>query len=381
MKKLLILILCTACFINVYADKRKNSDNIGAIITYNLPKRVVDVTVELSKTIYQEGPFAQYAQKLLSIPSSSVIKNTSSECTVSKISLKGRSVLDTRAAFKMKMIGAYEELRLSYTSQGFLASFNAKDVYNPKEEKETTYQVKDEKKIEDIFPESFIVDRTYKIIEEAEVKIDSLEMSFEKKSKNKSQAQRILKSNEEKAKDAAHLLFKLRKRRFKILTCNYKILPQDGKSYKEIVKHLKKLEKRYLELFTGRKIHRKIKRTFCTEIKKDEKSVLVARYNDEGKFFTKGLSGTPIHIDLSNITYALPKMTTVAKPGGNFIYYRLPVHAQLNVFDGKRLVAYKRMILPQWGAIGKLSTDILIDRKLAVEFYPQYGTIKRIYTK
>lgn len=381
MKKLLILILCTACFINVYADKRKNSDNIGAIITYNLPKRVVDVTVELSKTIYQEGPFAQYAQKLLSIPSSSVIKNTSSECVVSKVLLKGRSVLDTRAAFKMKMIGAYEELRLSYTSQGFLASFNAKDVYNPKEEKEKTYQVKEEKELEDIFPESFIVDRTYKIIEEAEVQIDSLEMSFEKKSKNKSQAQRILKSNEEKAKDAAHLLFKLRKRRFKILTCNYKTLPQDGKSYKEIVKHLRKLENRYMALFTGRKIHRKIKRTFSVNMKKGEKSVLVARYNDEGKFFAKGLSGTPIHIDLSNITYALPKMTTVAKPGGNFIYYRLPVHAQLNVFDGKRLVAYKRMILPQWGAIGKLSTDILIDRKLAVEFYPQYGTIKRIYTK
>ena len=53
----------------------------------------------------------------------------------------------------------------------------------------------------------------------------------------------------------------------------------------------------------------------------------------------------------------------------------------VQVFNGKTIIGQKNIVIPQLGNVAKISTDVLIDQNYSVDFYPQLGSIKRVYSK
>lgn len=380
MKKIFLILLLTVSIFNSYAGSRKGKEDIKVKLNYNLPLRALDVKVCLERTVYTKGVFTQYAEKYLGVSKSELITENREEWVLSSVSIDTHEEIDPNAFFSIKTTEDYKSLKLLLSPEGYLAGFNTNQKIVSKGGESTFINHKSEK-VKDIVLERFCLDRPFKVVEDTTLII--VEENGEATQRSKVKGKRIAKTIEQKAADAAHIIFKLRKRRFKILTCNYEQLPKDGKSYREIIKNLNALEQRYLELFFGKQRIFKQTRSFSVRPVKEKNSITIARYsNAKGFVGNNNLSSIPVVLELKNISVnAKSKLLSTETYGGNYLFFRVPARVDVQVFNGKSIIGQKNIVIPQLGNVAKISTDVLIDQNYSVDFYPQLGSIKRVYSK
>ena len=380
MKKIFSILLLTVIVFNSYAGGRKAKEDIKVKLNYNLPLRVLDVKVCLERTVYTKGIFIQYAEKYLGVSPNELITENREEWALSTVSIDTHEEIDPKAFFSINTSKNYKSLKLFLSPEGYLAGFNT-DLKLESKEKESTFINHQSQKVKDIVLERFCLDRPFKVVEDTSLII--VEENGEATQHSKVKGKRIAKTVAQKAADAAHIIFKLRKRRFKILTCNYKQLPKDGKSYQEIIKNLNALEQRYLELFFGKQRKFKQNKSFTVRPIKDKKSVTITRYsNAKGFVGNNDLSSIPIVLEFKNVSVNnKSRLLSTETYGGNYLFYRVPARVDVQVFNGKTIIGQKNIVIPQLGNVAKISTDVLIDQNYSVDFYPQLGSIKRVYSK
>ena len=191
----------------------------------------------------------------------------------------------------------------------------------------------------------------------------------------------MTKSVEEKAAEAAHQIFKLRKRRFKILTANFEVLPPDGKAYAVIVEELRKLENEYLSLFLGKKVSVKKDYQFSYTPKAGEAGGVIFRMSPQmGPVGVNDLGGRPIRVDFKSlgITDELAILPIAGVAPTSQIAYRIPGKADISISNGKKILYKGRMSIAQFGKIGKLPADVLLNENYSIEFHPDLGSIKNV---
>lgn len=378
MRKILLFAFFTVIALSILANPRKNTDNYKIKVNYNLPRTVLDVKVTLERKVYHKGVYAKYAEKYLGISSSEVINADSESWSLSNIDISTHSEIDPSAFFNIEVLDDYTAGDISLSTEGFLLGFNV-DL-NQKEFQESTIQINDEpRKFDNIALENFVLDRPFKVVEDTTISI--IEKDGEVQQKSKIKGKRQLKTEEEKASDAAHVIYKLRKRRFKILTCNYEHLPQDGQSYKQILENLDILEKKYLELFFGRESKEFISETYNIIPEKNDSSAVVTRYvSSKGFVGKKNVAGVPIILEFSNVNVDKNYNQLLANKSesGNYINYRIPASTIVHIYDGKKQIGYKNMIIPQFGEISYFSVEELLGNNLSVVLHPNYGSIKKL---
>ncbi len=227
----------------------------------------------------------------------------------------------------------------------------------------------------------FSIDPNLLIKKDTVYKVVETDTAFIKVAELKEQA--IAKSLEDKAKEAAHQLFKLRKRRFKILTANYEVLPPDGKAYEVIIRELDKLEREYLALFLGKEVSVMERGQFSYKPTANDKGGVLFRISpDKGLVDVSDLKAVPVRVVFKDlgVTSELPVLPEDPNVAINsLIHYIIPGQAEVSILQGKKLLYKKSHLISQFGKVMTMPSQVLLHEGYKIEFYPNTGAIKSIY--
>lgn len=375
----LFLIACSMDWtLEAAPDKRKENTSIPSAVMYALPQTVLDVEVIAEKTIVKRGPFADYAYKFLGIQDD-VVQESGEVWRINSLKLNSHPEVDPQQFYSIISSGDYKSNLINLSPEGLIKGFNlgvpmktaVKQVEEnilKDEELEIEYGLFSIDPLLEVYQ-----DTTYKMVEKDTtfVKIPVLKNQFEAK------------TLEEKAAEAAHQIFKLRKRRFKILTSNFEVLPPDGKAYEVIVRELAELEANYISLFIGKRLSvKKIFHFSYLPLMGKDDGVLFRFSTDKGVVDKRDLSGIPVMIELKNLKVVGKVADTpgyeAASPVSQMVY-RIPGQARVRIVKEKDVLLDKKMIIAQFGKLSSVPIDVLLNEGYRIDFHYQYGSIRSIY--
>jgi hypothetical protein len=150
------------------------------------------------------------------------------------------------------------------------------------------------------------------------------------------------------------------------------------------VEQLNKLEKKYLELFLGSTSKHIVSRNYTYVVSKEKLSKLLTRYSPSRGFVEDNdMSGIPLMVEVKNILTNNDNklLQNDEDETDSFLHYRIPATADINIYQSEKLIGKTNIIIPQLGRVGNLSLKNIMKAKLSIEYYPAYGSIKRIYKK
>ncbi|BAX79246.1 DUF4831 family protein [Labilibaculum antarcticum] len=373
LRPLLVLLVVIFCQWNTSAQKRRTLETPSTVV-YALPQTVVKLNVTAEKIVLKRGPFADYAKKYLNI--SDVVTADGVEWELKSIDVSTHGEVDPEQYHKITTSVDYEPSLISLTPAGLIRGFNLDKKMMLKEEKELVFITDDKINIE--YGE-FSIDPVIKYKEDTVFKVLETDTAFVKVPVLEKQA--LAKTIEEKAEEAAHQIFKLRKRRFKILTANYEVLPPDGMAYEIIIKELEKLENDYVSLFIGKKVGFLESFQFLYTPKNGENGGVIFRMSpQDGPVGVNDLGGRPIRVDFKNleVTRELVIIPNVELIPQKQIFYRIPGMADVSILNGKEILFKNRMSIAQFGKIVSMPAEVLLNENYGIEFYPDLGSIKSV---
>lgn len=373
--RIMLITVCFMQFIEANAQKRKADLNIPSTVVYALPQTVLNVDVVAEKKIGKVGPFASFSEKYIGVTPK--ITSNRIDWTIKSIKLTEKGEVDPQQFHKLTSVEDYQPNLIQLNREGLIEGFNVK-VSN--DEEEMHYSALKENVDVEIEYGKFSIDPNLLIKKDTVYEVVETDTAFIKVPMLKEQA--IEKSLEDKAKEAAHQLFKLRKRRFKILTANYEVLPPDGKAYEIVIRELDKLEKEYLALFIGKEVSVTERGQFTYKPSANDKGGVLCRISpNKGLVDVSDLKAIPVRIELRNLglTSELPVLPQDPNLTPNtLIHYRIPGQAEVKLVYGKDVVYKKNHIVAQFGKVMTMPSQVLLHEGYQIEFYPNTGAVKSV---
>ena len=307
---------------------------------YALPKTRIVVHVEVEKTEITPGPYHQYAKKYLGIEGVPTVSSNRFE--IKDISISTQSVTDPDYIFSVKNenFANLEQVLEDYRSKGLIMQEGASAYYN----KSLEMQDKPE--------EIYFTDLSIKPFYHTTNRKNATGNQFINVPIHSKQ--NSLKTTEEKAAEAAKFLFKLRKRRFKLLAGQYEVFPE-GVALESAVKELDNLEAEYLSLFIGKQHLQTLSSRYTftpseneeiqrfTMFRFDENSGLHPSSGQDGEAIILQVTDLNTNVTLSNINRSNTQEAT------NIIYLRFADRAKVKVFYGSHEVVEAEIPIYQFG--------------------------------
>lgn len=191
----------------------------------------------------------------------------------------------------------------------------------------------------------------------------------------------VEKGKETRAREVADFILKLRNQKMDLISGFYEI-PYSKETIEYMYNEINKIEKNYLELFTGITSTSilKYRYTFLPVLSDAGKQKHIFRFcNEEGAFsVTNRNKGTLVSVELQrNETTRQPdvfiRRNTDPKKEDYGFYYRIPEHVNAIIKDGDGVKAEARLLISQFGTITSLPPE-----HLEIEFYPNTGFIKSV---
>ena len=337
----------------------------GSVI-YSLPQTTFHIEVTAKKTVYKQGPYFRYAEKYLGIkekfPESSV------KWTINDINISSYEEIDPDHYYVIESDGFFETNALAMTKAGLILTPNP-EVYN---KKPTLSGLVSERPVRIYFTDLSVKGN---LKEKVQPVSDILQTDtalflqipvFMKKEK-------IPKTTEEKASEIADFINDLKTQRLELLGDPYDIY-LDGGGFEYIIEEMKRLEKKYLALFTGITYSEVYKASFGHT--PDEyipgKPEVLFRFSDNmGILPATDLTGRPVVIEFNSEkkTAALSPLIIEPfvlheeeKPPSVPLYYRIPDVVEVRVVDGRNILGHKKALVYQFGKVVNLPSNFLINQ-------------------
>jgi hypothetical protein len=189
------------------------------------------------------------------------------------------------------------------------------------------------------------------------------------------------------AEETANYIYKIRKRRFKILASDYEQLPPDGQAYEVMVRELNKLEKEHMELFVGKTETYTITKSF--DIIPDKMSTnndVLFRFSTVSGIVDKmDVSGAPVYFELeAEEGKELPDAAVVLEKGQemrNGLFYNKPGKASIKIIDKNKLIKEKEVYLGQYGQVVSMPSSVLEQENVSIRINPATGALQSIDRK
>lgn len=361
--KYFIVFFCVLISSVVIAQRsdKKDSPVLSGSFVYSLPRTGIRVHVKATEEKFFHGPYFSYAKALLGIDNASSEDNV--KWTIDDINIETFCEPDPSQIHLAK--GEFGVL-ISMTPSGIISGINSQSEINENFSSVTSFygeQKTPKIPYTDLSLNSFIVtDDT---------------INYDDKI--------IIKSMQQKVKDAAKTIIKLRNRRFNLLTGREEKKLPDGESYGVMVDQLQKLEKDYVALFIGKSFFKTFEYTF--DYIPGNNSVsgnVIFRFSETGGVLpSTDMSGKPVTIDVKkddNLFSAQSNGTSSLSGGINTIYYRLPGKAEVKISLGIRLLASSIIKVAQFGTVAPIPEGLL-NGDYSILFYPETGEIKQVSRK
>lgn len=349
-------------------EKKKTDEELALMvqpdyndgIIYVLPRVGFNLTVEVQKTTFIPGPYSQYAAKYLGINNAK--SNEEVKWKMTSIVVNTFSEPDPNAYFKALNKVASQ---VALLQNGIITGIQSEGVLNENKVNGNNQIVNDINKTDftDLSSDDF-----YSTTVNAETGAESM----------------TLKTQEEKAREAADFLIRLRKKRAYTILDPSDVVPEDGKGYEAFLKEAHRLEKEYVGLFAGKTVQTKHQFRFIYVPEKDDvKNELLFRFSEEKGVLPKtDFSGKPVMLAISadqNANKSINELikTNQSNTGISGVYYRIPVMADFSISDGITTLYSGRTSIPQFGIVAPFP-ETLLNGNYSIRFQPETGAILEV---
>jgi hypothetical protein len=315
---------------------------------YALPQTRFIYEVKAVKTTFIPGPFNKYARKYLGIEGAESMSNVYWELI--DMDLKTLKEPDPDYYYSVKGVGdaslfntvtdlQKEGMLISPAGQNNCQVFSS-DIMGPVEPIHFT----------DLSIKRFYVDKRKK--NKRNVAIDS---SYNRLPFTDDYV--ALKTTEEKAREAAAFIFKMRKRRFKLLAGQYEVFPE-GTALETSVKEINALEQEYLSLFIGKVESDTITRIFSIVPNGKEKlqRITLFKFSEEtGLNPADAAQGNPVVVEISDLDrneiLGQLHMPSVSTTYEGLVFYRVPDKASVKALYGSHVLHEAEVSVCQMGSL------------------------------
>ncbi len=354
-------------------------------ILYALPSTQVIIEAEVTETERQKGQFSDFLN--LYFNAKNAILKDEKLFTLTDITIKTNPIIDDSQIYCINSEKKTAAGLINLTPEGFISGINLSDIQIEKQHSEQI-------KINDINKKNEIIEYGNLSLKSIrEIQYDTVYKEVFKDSIYVKvpiiQKKDVFKSTEKQAKEIADILFLLRDDRNALLKGENdgQNFP-DGVALKLMLEELNNLEKQYMSLFTGREITTTKNYVFTIkpEINMIDSFVYLFNFSeqkgltisDEKDSESLYLKLTPDVLTPSLMKYAQNIMTDYSdKNKFDGIIYRIPANYKSELVYKTKNIYSKEIKISQFGTLNIIPSEIINDG-VSVEFYPQYGSLKRI---
>ncbi len=353
-------------------------------VWYMLPKSRFEINVYLKRTELVKGPFSSFAGKYLGIDN--VINSNTTAWQIEDIDVRATPVPDPDHLYFLAFSSGDSvpvplELQININNIGVLSG--ATPTEDTRTFDATTISVSgfNYSSVFKFNAESNLFETIDTVIEKVQLDSVTVEKTVLKK-------KMVEKPMEQRAKEAADLIMKLRDQRLSLLT-GYQEIPYDPATIKYMAGELEKMENEYIELFTGITIQTSHKRSFnyipapaddCIPVammRFSPQEGLLPAENKKGElmyvqFCSQGVRESRLKFQTQHIKDSL--MTE--KNFNTGFVYRNPEWAMVSVYLGNKVQKEAGFQIPQLGTVERLPwfiTRFVID--------PETGALISINTR
>lgn len=381
MKSIFYLLFLSFVFVACNSVKVVNVKYANKIpknyLLYSLPQNVVEINIELTEINTIKGPYFEFAEKYLGIKN--VAKKNNVEYFISNSNLSVFAQPDSSNMYFVIQSCKNKINSFSLTNTGILTSINydKNEVVNKEISKNLTQNFSpfQSEMFTEISQKDFIKEKIDTIWKQIKVDTNFVRVPMQKKTIDSL-------SFEDKAKEAAHHVLRIRKRLFKLLSGAYEKVPVMN-SVSDVIKELKSEEEEYLSLFIGKTYTRKLnyRYYYTPNINDVGKRVQIANFNsNKGILEQSAKNNEQLILEINNngsiskLDTAFSKFSRASNKKG--IAYRVPELVTFSLFVGENLLLENQIQIAQFGVLCNLPVNY-INKKHFVEFNPNYGNIIR----
>jgi hypothetical protein len=327
-------------------------------LIYSLPKTTLKISVEATQVITRRGPYYQFADRYLGI--SDVPGQDLNSWRIDNVKINSYQEADPDQFYVLKTNDRHVTNFFRLDAAGFILPVNreqlpelASHIYRKEKEEDGILYT-------DLSIHPSVVEETRTVMrmvrqDTAFVNVPVL------------QRQSVTRSLEAKAAEAADLIFELRSNRFKLLSGDLDLFP-DGRALEAIINEFARLEREYLDLFTGKVFEKTHEFTFeytprQTAEGRTEDHILFRLSDTRGILAADDANGRPVELRLEremktdNIRIAEAPASRNGSP--QRLFYRIPDVAGISLTDGGTIIARSRIPVSQYGKVISLPPDFL----------------------
>lgn len=366
-----------AQLINVIHIDKNNPPDVSVYdgVFYSLPQTVIKLDFTIEKQTKIQGPYSDFSEKYLGV--NDVIESNSVNYFIRdvKISTYQHPDPDNVYFVEIDTKPSKEErsFLLSLNESGLIVSSN--NIFETMESELESFNWDIERNSSDHYFDYFadynLYEKTDTIIRTVNIDTITIEdLSFKRSI--------IEKDTEQKAKEAAKFIQKLREDRMNLLT-GYNEVNYEKGSFEYMGTELKNLENDYLDLFRGIAFSETLHYSFSyTPDSKNYEEVRVLKFSSlSGVFDASIAGGESIFVKIENNgTAQAIKNYLSGQTNNNVIhgfFYRIPEHAKISVEYDNRVLAKKSCIINQLGVVSFLPLS-----KSKIRFNPKTGGINEL---
>ena len=383
-KKIISFIIISIIFINVIdAQIRVIDVKNGQIdsevqgVFYSLPQTYLTFDVNFDVTIQKRGPYYQFANKYLGINNAIFADAEHYEIGEIFVSLFSRPDPEQFYFVEYSERTKKDELSvlLTLSESGFIVGVN--EITEIEKIESKIIEQTDNKEFSEQLFKYFAEDNLYKKIDTIIRKINIDTLTIEKEIYKYSMIEKTL---EQKAKDAANFISRIRENRFQLISGYQEV--NYGESIKYMDEQLQKLEAEYLKLFTGVSMQKSFKKSFTFLPKANDigKSVpLFQLSKQKGITLENDRSSQNVNVIIENnevtkgiLKFSESTLKAVNNAGG--YYYRIPEYADIKLVYNNKIIFKSNKRINQFGVISRTPTF-----NSKIRFDENTGNVKKIF--
>jgi hypothetical protein len=327
-------------------------------VWYMLPKSRFEVNLHIKRTELVKGPYAQFAGKYLGIDN--VINNSTTVWQIEDISIRSTPVPDTSQLYYVSM-GSMDTMPIPVS---MMFHFNNIGVFsgNTPAEDSRVYETSTIQGTGGYYSSVFKYHAESNLFETIDTIVERVMLDSVSVEKTVLRKKLVEKPMEQRAKETSDLILKLREERLRILT-GYQEIPFDPSTIRFMVGELERMEREYIELFTGLTIQTNhTRRFYFTPTPGDNcMPVPMIRFSaQEGVLPLEGSRGDVMYIQCcaqgvkdarNRFRMDLDSLANLHNTG---FVYRNPEWAMLTIFLGSRMQKEIGFQVPQYGTSERL---------------------------
>jgi hypothetical protein len=355
------------------------SDKDG--IFYALPRTVIRIDVMIDKIENFKGPYADYAMKYLGLKN--VVESNSVAYEVSGVHVSTAAEPDPDQYYFIELgekgLKEAESGYLSFNRSGLILGVlpHVPDTLPEKISAQEAQQPQIRE--EDVFPEIFKYSADVSIVEKIDTIIRKVSIDTMTLQRQYLKRTMVEKSPEQKAKEAADFISKIKDNRFNLIS-GYQEVNYGKETLEYMDSQLKTLEKEYLKLFTGITIHKTISFSFYytpnpTQVNVEVPVFKFSRSRGIQELDDPGGQIVTVRVQRSGTSAPVGTYMKKVEPGkkSRGFFYRIPELARVIVKADVNIQEETRCLVSQLGVVSFLPAS-----SKKVQFFEETGGIKAL---